>query len=604
MHDLPFDLTSLHQAYRDGIRPEDVVRESFRRIAAAGDKGIFISLIDEAAAVAEAAGLGPFDPVAKPLWGLPFAVKDNIDIAGIPTTAGCPAYGYLPRTDAFVIARLREAGAIPVGKTNLDQFATGLVGVRSPYPVPKNAIDPEIVPGGSSSGSGVAVARGLVCFSLGTDTAGSGRVPAALNNIVGLKPSLGAFSATGVVPACRTLDTVSVFALTAEDAYRVFQQAAVYDEADAYSRPFAAPDIGKMPERFRVGVPSRGTREFCGDKAQAISYEASLEAIEELGGEIVEFDFAPFAEVAAMLYEGPWVAERHTVIEELMTARPDEVHPVIRQIVGKATGFSATDTFRYLYRLEDHRRQLGEVVRSLDMICVPTIPTFFSVADLEKDPVGPNSRLGTYTNFVNLLDLCGIAVPVPTRNDGRPGSVTLLAPAGRDGLLAALAATLHKEAGVTLGATGWTYPDMHDPEPVVTGDEIAIAAVGAHMSGLPLNGELTKLGARYIRTTTTTPGYRLYSLAGGPPFRPGLIRDAGGAAIELEVWALPVEQFGAFMKGIPSPLGIGTVSLASGEQVNGFICETAGLDGARDITEFGGWRNFLAAETTQLRAIS
>lgn len=596
MQDLPFDIATLHAAYDAGTKPADVIAECYRRIAATGDPGIFITLIDEAAAQAEASRLGPFDRVAKPLWGVPFAIKDNIDAAGLETTAACPAFAYEAGEDAFTVARLRAAGAILIGKTNLDQFATGLVGVRSPYPIPKNALDPEIVPGGSSSGSAVAVARGLVSFALGTDTAGSGRVPAALNNIVGLKPTVGSLSASGLVPACRTVDTISIFALTVEDAYRAFGAAAAHDPADPYSRAVPVPELGTAPPHLKVGIPNTTSIEFFGDTAQAEAFDAAIAAIKTVGGEIVELDFAPFYQVADMLYGGVWVAERHAVVGPLMDKDPEAVHPVIRRIVGQATTFSATDTFNSVYRMEALRRTCDAAMAGLDLLCVPTIPTFFTVADLEADPIGPNTRLGTYTNFVNLLGLCGIAVPTGTRSDGRPASATLLARAGQDSLTAAVASCLHRNAGVTLGATGWTLPPASATDQSAMADEITVAAVGAHMSGLPLNGELTKLGGRFLKAASTTPDYRLYRLAGGPPFRPGLVRAPDGAAIAVELWALPVTSFGAFMRGIPPPLGIGTLTLEGGATVNGFICEQAGLDGATDITAFGGWRAYLAAQ--------
>ena len=598
MHDQSFDITSLHRAYASGAKPEDVIAECYRRIQASGDPGIFLHLIDEKIALDEARSLGDFDPEGKPLWGVPFAIKDNIDVAGAPTTAACPAFTYKPDVDSFVVAQLRKAGAIPIGKTNLDQFATGLVGVRTPHPFPKNAIDPEIVPGGSSSGSAVSVALGLVGFSLGTDTAGSGRVPAALNNIVGIKPSLGLLSATGLVPACRTLDTISIFALTAEDGHRVLQAAAGYDPHDAYSRDIPVSPIGAAPEHLRIAVPDANSRKFFGDNAQAASFEAAIAQMESFGAQIEPIDLTPFYQIAEMLYEGVWVAERNTVIEPLMKAAPDAVHPVIRAIVSKADNFSATDTFRSFYRMEELRRVARTAMDGIDILLVPTIPSFCTVKEITEDPIGPNSRLGTYTNFVNLLDLCGVAVPTPTRTDGRPGNVTLLAKAGADALLAGLAARIHKAAGVSLGATDWTYPAIEPPAPVADASEIIIAAVGAHMSGLPLNKELTRLGARYLKTTRTDAGYRLYRLAGGPPARPGLVRTADGASIEVELWAMPEHNFGAFMRGIPAPLGIGTVTLECGTTTNGFICESAGLDGASDITEFGGWRNFLATLTT------
>lgn len=592
---LPFTFRDLHDAYAAGVQPADVVVEVYRRIAAVNDPGIFLHLPDREAVVAAAVQLGPFDPVARPLWGIPFAVKDNIDAAGMPTTAACPDFTYDAERDAFVVGLLRDAGAILIGKTNLDQFATGLVGVRTPYAIPRNAIDPEIVPGGSSSGSGVAVSLGLVAFSLGTDTAGSGRVPAALNNIVGLKPSLGALSATGVVPACRTLDTISIFALTVEDAYAAFQVATVFDPEDAFSRAIPANGIGCRPTAFRVGVPDAATREFFGDAAQAESFGGALAAISALGGEIAEIDFTPFYAVAQMLYEGAWVAERYTVVESLIARDRDALHPATLKVISRAEGFSAADVFNDFYRMADLKRAIEPILAGFDMFCVPTIPTFYSLRDLEADPIGPNSRLGTYTNFVNLLNLCGIAVPVGPRSDNRPGSVTLLAGAGRDGEIAALASALHRRFAPALGATGWTLPERDIAAPQPGPGEMAVAMVGAHMAGLPLNGEVTRLGGRFLYVAKTAPDYRLYSLAGGPPRRPGLVRGDAGAAIALEVWALPVAAFGDFMNGIPQPLGIGTVVLADGSRVKGFLCESAGLEGAEDITIHGGWRAYLAS---------
>ena len=590
-----FNITQLHKAYARGLSPAAVVAEAYRRLEEVGDPGIFLHLVDRETALAEAAALGPFDPQAKPLWGVPFAVKDNTDLAGCPTTAACPAYAYQADADAFAVAALRRAGAIPIGKTNLDQFATGLVGVRTPYPAPLNALDPAIVPGGSSAGSAVAVAHGIVSFALGTDTAGSGRVPAALNGIVGLKPSLGALSNSGVVPACRTLDTLSVFALSVDDAFTAYRCAAVYDPEDAYARSFPAPDLPASPPKIRIGVPSAKTRRFFADDIQAVVFEAALDDLAALGGDIVELDFTGFYDIAEMLYEGAWLAERYTVIEDLLQRDPDAVHPVTRQVIEPARDLSAADAFRGFYRLQELKRQVEPLLAGVDQLAVPTIPTFYSVADLAADPLAPNARLGTYTNFVNLLDLCALAVPTRPRSDGRPGSVTLLGPAGHDGALAALGQDLQQRCAPVQGATAWPLPPARETTPAPLSDEVAVAAVGAHMSGLPLNHELTRLGARFLRRAATAEGYRLYSLPGGAVARPGLLRDAAGGAIEVEVWALPKAQFGAFMEGIPSPLGIGTLTLNDGSQVKGFLCEACATEGAEDVTGFGGWRAFLDA---------
>ncbi|WP_163851240.1 allophanate hydrolase [Pseudooceanicola aestuarii] len=451
---IPLTFDSLARAYDDGVPPSQIIAQVYDRIRDVADPGIFITLRAEAEVQAEVAALGPRD-ASRPLWGIPFAVKDNIDVAGLPTTAACPAWEYRPSADAFVVARLREAGAIVIGKTNLDQFATGLVGVRTPYGAPKNAVDPEIVPGGSSGGSGVAVAQGIVSFALGTDTAGSGRVPAALNNIVGLKPTLGSWSASGSVPACRSVETISVFALTIADAHAAFRVGAVFDPADSYARRIDAPALPAAPTGLRIGVPDDAILQTFGDTAQAASFHGGLHLLEAQGHRIVPLDFTPFHDVADMLYNGAWVAERHSVIADLLARAPEEILPVTRQIIAKAETLSATDAFRGFYRLKDLTRRVEEVMADLDLLCVPTIPTFYSVADLERDPVGPNSNLGTYTNFVNLLDMCALALPIPARSDGRPGSVTLLAGAGQDARLAAMGQALEQAGARTLGATGW-----------------------------------------------------------------------------------------------------------------------------------------------------
>lgn len=596
MSTTPFTLTDFKNAYADGATVTEVLTAIYRRIQDIGDPGIFIHLRSLDDVIADAAELGNFDP-EKPLWGVPFAVKDNIDVAGVPTTAACPAFAYTPDKDAFVIAQLRQAGAIPIGKTNLDQFATGLVGVRSPYPIPKNAIDPDIVPGGSSAGSATAVAHGIVPFALGTDTAGSGRVPAALQNIVGLKPTLGAISNSGVVPACRTLDTVSVFALTVEDAYTAYEAAAGYDADEAWSKPMPVASFGASASGFRIGVPTDASREFFGDAVQAASFASAIERLEADGHVIDELDFEPFYAVARMLYEGAWVAERFAAIEDLVTTNPDALHPTTRVIIEPAGKLTASQTFNGMYRLAELKRAVEPLLAEIDLLCVPTIPTFYSVVDLEADPIGPNSRFGTYTNFVNLMDMCGIAVPVAARTDGRPGSVTLLAKAGLDHRVASLAADLERVDGRRLGAT----PAMLPPQRTVTTEaapnELAIAVCGAHMSGLPLNHQLTDRGGRFLKATTSAPSYSLHALAGGPPLRPGMVRcDEGGAKIDLEVWALPKSEVGSFLAGIPAPLGLGQVELEDGSSVTGFICETAGLQGATDITKFGGWRAFLASK--------
>jgi allophanate hydrolase len=587
--DLPFTLAALRQAYASGLSPVDVIEEAFRRLDATDDPGIFIHAARDAA-LAEAKALGDYD--GRPLWGIPFVAKDNIDVAGMPTTAACPDFAYDATADAFVVGELCAAGAICLGKANLDQFATGLVGVRSPYPIPKNAIDPAIVPGGSSSGSAVAVAHGIATFSLGTDTAGSGRVPAALNSIVGLKPTLGALSASGVVPACRTLDTISVFALSVADAWDVYSVAAKFDPKDAYSRKMPAGRELHTVSSMRIAVPDAKTLETFDDTIQRDHFHADVKKLSEVGCEVTEIDFTPFYNVAKMLYEGAWVAERVAAVGDRLIDAPETIHPTTRAILEPGLKLSAADAFNGMYRLKDLARECEFALAGIDAICVPTIPHFVSVDDITADPIGPNSRLGTYTNFVNLLDMCGIAVPTGARSDGRPGSLTVLARKGEDAMVASLAALI--EDGV-VGATGWERIKAPLAEDHIGDDEIGMVVCGAHMSGLPLNSELTSRGARMLRKTKTAEKYGFYALAGGPPKRPGMVAmtDGGGGAIEVEVWALPKSEVGGFLAGIPSPLCLGSVELADGSFEKGFLCESAGLTGATEITSLGSWRTFI-----------
>ncbi|RWE88057.1 MAG: allophanate hydrolase [Mesorhizobium sp.] len=595
MNDIRFDIASLRAAYQSGLGIAEVIDAVLARIDAAGDPGIFIHLATKEEILAEAEALGSFDPVAKPLWGIPFAVKDNIDVAGMPTTAACTEYAYTPDKDATVVARLKAAGAFVVGKTNLDQFATGLVGVRTPWPIPRNAIDPKLVPGGSSSGSAVATARGIVSFALGTDTAGSGRIPAGLNSIVGLKPTVGALSTTGVVPACRTLDCVSVFALTVDDAYAVFSVAAAHDAADPYSRAIAVQPLAARPPVLTIGIPEKADLKFFGDASMQAGFEAALKSLETLGARLVEIPFGDFYATADLLYEGAWVAERYAAIRDFFEANEAALHPVTRKIIGGARNLSAADAFRGLYALQAYKARLTPVIASVDLFCMPTAPTHYSVDAVLADPIVTNSRLGTYTNFVNLLDMCGIAVPTGTRDDGLPMSVTLLAAAGRDGLVAAVARDLHAASGLTLGATGWLQSIAQPVGAPADDGTIELVVVGAHLSGMPLNGQLKEAGASFSRSARTTPSYKLYELAGQTPPKPGLVRVGhGGTAIEIEVWRLCADAFGRFVAAIPPPLGIGTIELDDGTSAKGFLAESVGLLAATDISAYGGWRSYVA----------
>ncbi len=562
------------------LSPTAAVRRAYQVLAEYADPALFISVKSEADALAEAAKLETAGPAGKPLYGKLFAVKDNIDVAGLPTTAACPTFEYRPAASAFVVERLVEAGAIVLGKTNLDQFATGLVGVRSPYGVPRNALRADLIPGGSSSGSAVAVAAGIVDFSLGTDTAGSGRIPAGMNGIVGLKPSLGLLSATGMVPACRTLDTISVFARDVSMAVAATAVAAGYDESDAYSRPLRMPALTAAPKAFRVGVPKPEQRKFFGDVAAEAAYTADIERLKALGATIVELDFEPLHAVARLLYEGPWVAERYAATKALIETRPEAFHPVTLKIIGGAKGLTAVSAFEAMYRLADLKRVTAPIFDQVDVLAVPTVPRAYTVAEVDAEPIALNSNLGTYTNFVNLLDMAAIAVPSGTRSDGLPSSLTFIGKAGTDGSLASIAAA----------AEGARVPG-----PVRAADgRIEIAAVGAHLTGLPLNKELVQLGGTLLRETTTTPDYALYALPNTTPPKPGLLRVANGSPIAVEIWSLDARGFGEFVSRIPAPLGIGTLNFADGTSAKGFLVEAEAVKGAEDISSYGGWRAYLA----------
>ncbi len=589
------DIASLHEAYSSGVPVEKVLDQVVERLEEISDPGIFIYRASRSALCEAAAALGSFDPESKPLWGIPFAVKDNIDVAGMPTTAACTEFSYLPSSDATVVRLLKDAGAIVVGKTNLDQFATGLVGVRTPYPIPKNAVDHSLIPGGSSSGSAVATSHGIVSFALGTDTAGSGRVPAGLNNIVGLKPTVGAVSTAGVVPACRSLDCVSIFALTVPDAFTVLEVVAQPDEADSYSRACELGKLSKPAPSLRIGVPRAADLRFDDDVFMQSGFEQSRETLAGMGHTIVELPFHDFFATADLLYEGAWVAERYAAIHDFIESNEKDMHPVTAAIISAGKSLSAVDAFRGAYALQGLKAKLAPIIDSVDMICVPTAPRHFTLDEVLADPLRTNTTLGTYTNFVNLLDLCGIAVPVAQRSDGLPMSVTLLARAGGDAVVASLAADLHQQPGLLLGATRWPVPRFTAPAQVVGPGEIELVVVGAHLSGMPLNADLVAAGGRFLRAVSTTPDYRLCVLPDQPVAKPGLVRvDKGtGTSIAVEVWSLPEEQFGRFVDSIPSPLGIGTILLTDGSSPKGFLVESVAIQEAPDISQFGGWRNYV-----------
>lgn len=587
------DLTSLRQAYAQGeLMPAQVMEEVLRRAADARFPHVWIQRNTREQLLKMAAALPPRPTETLPLYGIPFAIKDNIDLAGIKTTAGCPEFAYTPDSSAGVVERFIAAGALPVGKTNLDQFATGLVGTRSPYGACQSVFDARYLSGGSSSGSGVAVAAGMVTFALGTDTAGSGRVPAAFNNIVGCKPTCGLVSNRGVFPACRSLDCVSIFAGSCHDARAVLNVAAGFDPADPYSRAVPA-QLPSIPATFRFGVLPPGQREFFGDSEAAELYEQAIARMREIGGEAVEFDFTPFAQAAALLYAGPWVAERRWALGEFFHSHAAAIHPVVREIIGGADRFDAVAAFDGQYKLQSLRQAVAPVWQKLDVLLLPTTGTTYRIEEVLAEPVTLNSRLGYFTNFVNLLDLAALAVPAGFRKASRlPFGITLVGPAFSDDALLQLGAAFHRAAGGNIGAT--STPIASQPLPAVPNQGILLAVVGAHLRGQPLNHQLTSRRATFVRQTRTAPCYRLYALANTQPPKPGLRRvtDKLSPGIEVEIWSLDETAFGAFVAEIPAPLGIGTLELADGSSVKGFLCEPIGLENARDITDFGGWRAF------------
>jgi len=573
---ISMDLSSLRAGYQeDRFTPGDVVREVWKRIRERGERPVWIHLIAEEQSIARAEALGPFRE-ELPLYGIPFAIKDNIDLAGVPTTAACPEYAYTPHASATVVERLMAAGALPIGKTNLDQFATGLVGTRSPYGACSSVFAESYISGGSSSGSAVAVAAGLVSFSLGTDTAGSGRVPAAFNGIVGLKPTLGAIGTKGVVPACRTLDCVSIFASTCAEAAQIFEVANGFDFSDPWSR--SCGQRKSWPSKgFRFGVPSQDRLRFFGDNLSAHAFQEAVRSMESLGGIRIEIDCGPFHDAAELLYSGPWVAERLAAIKAFFTQRPGTLHPVTARIIGGAQTITATDTFEAIYRLAEIRRTTEPVWHQIDFMLLPTAGTHYTHAEVEADPIATNTNLGYYTNFVNLLDLAAVAVPAGTRGPAMPFGVTLIGPAWSEEALLETADLLHR------GSLEKQY---------CPAGYVALAVCGAHLTGQPLNYQLVDAGAFLIEACRTSPDYRLYALQGTVPAKPGLVYSpsGGGAAIEVEVWAVPENTFGPFVAAVPPPLGIGTCTLAGGRKVKSFICEPWALNDAEEITELASWR--------------
>lgn len=612
---LPVTVRGWLESYREGARPREALVECLLQARHASPKSVWIYLASEVDLERQlvrleqfAAGATSIDELLRrrPLYGVPFAVKDNIDIAGIATTAACPAFSYIASGSAAVVRHLADAGAVWIGKTNLDQFATGLVGTRSPYGQPASVFSHEHISGGSSSGSAVAVASALVPFALGTDTAGSGRVPAGFNQIVGLKPTPGRVGASGVVPACRTLDCVSILALSVEDAAHVLSVIEGPDPGDDYSR-FVPGPAEWSDARLRIGTP-RDLRLAPGGN-YAIAFTKALEHARGLGHALVPLDCEALHRTASLLYSGPWVAERHNVVKQLLESNPGALDPQVREVIASATRFSATDVFAAQYSLKSLQRETANVWKDIDILMVPTAPGHPRFSDVAAQPLEANNALGVYTNFVNLLGWCALALPAGNTASGMPFGVTFIAPGGCDAALASFGRTWQESLDLPLGVSGHRLAnEAHDAYRVIlrwpaAEEALSLAVVGAHLSGMPLNGQLLERGARLIESTATAPRYRLHALLGTSPPKPGLVRVAErGHSIEVEVWEMPSARMGSFLALIPAPLGLGSVELVDGRWVHGFLCEAQAVTHAPDVSRFGGWRHYM--QSTQESPVS
>ena len=601
------NIASLHREYAESrLTPAQLVEQIFSLIDREPLHPVWISLLPKDQVLARVAALAGQNPATLPLYGIPFAVKDNIDVASVPTTAACPAFAYTPVRSATVVRKLEAAGAILIGKTNMDQFATGLVGTRSPFGACSSVFSPAYISGGSSSGSSVAVASGLVAFALGTDTAGSGRVPAMFNNLIGLKPTRGVISAAGVVPACRTLDCVSIFAETAFDAAAVLACASGPDPEDPYSRVPATGE-GASPwaasQTFRFGVPAASTLEFFGDPNNPALFQAAVQALTKLGGQPVEFDLKPFLAAAQLLYNGPWIAERYAAVGRFYETHAADMDPTVAAIVAGAKKYSAAEAFEGAYTMQALHAKTASAWAAFDLMLLPTAPRTYTLAEIAEKPLERNSHLGYYTNFVNLMDLSAVALPAGfslamADKPALPFGVSLIAKAFTETALLPLADRLHRSLNTTLGGGRRLIADTAQLKPAgVPPGCLLMAVVGAHLSGQPLNSQLTSRGGRLVRTCRTHPDYRFYALANTTPPKPGLVRIAGfeGPGIEVEVWALPADTVGSFVDGVPQPLSIGKLRLEDGDLVMGFLVEPEAIADALEITHLGGWRAYLAS---------
>lgn len=569
---IPLDIQNLRKSFLNGdVNPRQMCEALLQRAESISNPNIWIYRLSAEELEPYLVNLEASDPGDLPLYGIPFAIKDNIDLAGIVTTAGCEAYSYKPEVSATVVENLIRAGAIPMGKTNLDQFATGLVGVRSPYGIPRNPIAPDRVPGGSSSGSAVALSEGLVSFSLGTDTAGSGRVPAMFNKLWGIKPSKGRLSTCGVVPACRTLDCVSIFALNAQDGELLLDTAGGFDPGDPYSQP--AVDVS-LPTGNRIGVPKLEQLLFFGDANYETAWEKALEDLELKGWQIETIDFEPFLQAARLLYEGPWVSERTAALKDFLITNADDFFPATRKIIGGGIDNTACEAFAASYKLAELKRASESAWDGLAAIVTPTAGGFPTLADLEADPIGPNSQLGYYTNFMNLLDLCAVATPAGETVEGLPFGITWIGPRDTDKALIQMASG--------------------QPQKDSSSTTLSVLLFGAHMRGLPLNDDLQSLGGIFVDEVQTAPVYKMVYLPKPAPHRPGILRvGEGGASISAEEWILPKASLGALLATIQQPLGLGQILLDDGRQVHGFLCEAIAAEASDDISAWGGWRRFL-----------
>ncbi len=601
-NELDIRISGLKTHYQNGdFSPRELISHLLEKSAKFEQKNIWIKRLDEAEIETYLSNLEQKNSTSLPLYGIPFAIKDNIDLANVSTTAGCEAFSYTPQHDAFVIKTLIDAGAIPIGKTNMDQFATGLVGTRSPDPWGpcKNAFDDNYISGGSSSGSAVAVALGLASFALGTDTAGSGRVPAAFNNIVGLKATKGLISTSGVVPACRSLDVVSIFSLTADDAGTVFDVACEFDTNDPYARKNAFQNSYRMSGTgegtVKLAIPYKNHLQFFGDETSEAAFYTAVEKWRAFGASVEEIDFSPFLDAAKLLYEGPWITERYIATKKLIDNAPDTIHPVVRSIIEPGISLSAEAAFNAQYRLQMLKKLTDRIFDHVDLLLTPTAGCNYTISALLDNPVELNSNLGYYTNFMNLLDYSAIALPYGLSDDV-PNGFSLVGKAFDDQKLLAWARAWQNANAGRLGNTSLVSTPIKGSS-YQNPEFTKVVVCGAHLRGQPLNWQLIERDAHFVRATKSSAFYRLYALSDGK--RPGMIRDeTNGLAIDVEVWNVPTTHFGSFVSAIPAPLGIGKVELADNSWESGFICDSYGLSGAKDISEFGGWVPYLEHSKT------